>query len=88
MQQSLLVRVVRTSTNDADRRRQKRYDVEERVSVTAGGRAQACRVVNLSAGGAMIAGLPADGAPFARGTLRLDGHGGGRRGQRRSGALC
>jgi len=72
--QRVLVRVVRTSTTDADRRRKPRFHVDEPAVITVGGRAQPCRVANLSTGGAMIAGT--EGIEQAeRGTLRLDRHG-------------
>ncbi len=70
----VLVRVVRTSTSDADRRRQPRYRVDEPCMVTIGGRSQAARVLDLSASGAKIGGLEGMAAA-GRGTLRLDRHG-------------
>ncbi len=70
----VLVRVVRTSTSDADRRRQPRYRVDEPCMVTIGGRSQAARLVDLSGSGAMIAGLESVAAT-GRGTLRLDRYG-------------
>ncbi|MBP2295771.1 methyl-accepting chemotaxis protein/aerotaxis receptor [Azospirillum rugosum] len=70
----VLVRVVRTSTGDADRRRQPRYRVDEPCVVTIGGRSQAARVLDLSASGAKIAGLEGMAAA-GRGTLRLDRYG-------------
>ncbi|MHA7066407.1 PilZ domain-containing protein [Azospirillum argentinense] len=70
----VLVRVVRTSTSEADRRRQPRYRVDEPCTVTVGGQTQSGQVVNLSVGGAMITGLTGLGAAD-RGSLRLDRHG-------------
>ncbi|HYH36972.1 MAG TPA: PilZ domain-containing protein [Azospirillum sp.] len=56
---------------DADRRRRPRFQVDEACTVTVRGRAQAGRAVNLSIGGAMLAGL--DGLDAGeRGTLRLE----------------
>ena len=72
--QHVLVRVVRTSTTDADRRRLPRYRVDEPGGVAVGGRTLRGRVVNLSEGGAMIAGLTGIGVG-ERGTLRLERHG-------------
>ena len=66
----VLIRVVRTSTAEADRRRQSRFQVDEPCTVTLGGRALAARVINLSVGGAMIAGLTGVKASD-RGILRL-----------------
>ncbi|MGQ9368446.1 methyl-accepting chemotaxis protein [Azospirillum sp. A39] len=70
----VLVRVVRTSTTDADRRREPRYAVDEPCTVTVGGRTRQARVLNLSAGGAMIAGL--SGTTMGeQGSVRFDRHG-------------
>ncbi len=67
----VLVRVVRTSTGDADRRRLPRFQVDEPCSVTVAGRRQDGRVTNLSLGGAMITGLTGM-AEGTRGAARLD----------------
>ena len=49
-----LVRVVRTSTTDVDRRTSTRVDVERHGTVEVGGRAHKVVIRNLSEGGAMI----------------------------------
>jgi len=67
----VLVRVVRTSTTAADRRRQPRYRVREAATLTAQGRRHTVTVTDLSAGGAMLEGLEGLSAGAA-GTLRLD----------------
>jgi methyl-accepting chemotaxis protein len=70
----VLVRVVRTTTTDADRRRKPRYHVDEPCTVTIGGAAQTGKVVNLSTGGATLS-LEADIGNESGGTLHLDRHG-------------
>jgi methyl-accepting chemotaxis protein len=68
-----IVRVIRTSTRDADRRRAQRFAVNQTGSLTVGGQAQTVTVENLSAGGALLAtttGVPAK----ARVSLRLSGY--------------
>jgi aerotaxis receptor len=68
-----LVRVVRTSTADVDRRTSIRVDVERHGTVEAAGRLHKIVIRNLSEGGALIVGaLPGAGigAPVA---LRIDG---------------
>ncbi|MBP2312122.1 methyl-accepting chemotaxis protein [Azospirillum soli] len=69
---SVLIRVVRTSMTEVDRRRETRYgtDLPVRVEGTAGGRS--CRAVNLSAGGAALEGWN-DAVAGTRGTLHIDG---------------
>jgi methyl-accepting chemotaxis protein len=67
-----VVRVVRTSTDEVDRRAFERHVVDLPCRVTlAGGMVQAGRIVNLSEGGAAVAGLPAL-ALGSRGAVRLD----------------
>ena len=70
----VLTHVVRTSTKDADRRRQPRFRVNEPGLVTVGGQALQCTVENVSAGGALITG-PALSEIGERGILRLERHG-------------
>ncbi|WP_246148579.1 methyl-accepting chemotaxis protein [Skermanella pratensis] len=53
----VLVRVVRTSTAEANRRRDVRFDVDEPCSVEIGSDRRSARIANLSEGGAMIAGV-------------------------------
>ncbi len=68
-----LVRVIRTSTRDADRRRAHRFAVNQAASLSVGGRALSVTVENLSAGGALLAAateVPAN----ARVALRLSGY--------------
>ena len=74
----VLVRIVRTSTGDADRRRKPRYQVEETGMLLIGGDRLAVTVRNLSIGGAMIDPVTAtDGRSLAGSTghLRLDRYG-------------
>ncbi|BAI71714.1 methyl-accepting chemotaxis protein [Azospirillum sp. B510] len=71
----VLVRIVRTSTGDADRRRKPRYQVDETGTLLVGGDRLAVTVRNLSVGGAMIDPVTAtDGRSLAGavGHLRLD----------------
>jgi len=65
---TVLVRVVRTSTSDADRRGDPRFAVEAPCAVALGGREQGAVTGNLSRGGAMLRGVAAAGAT---GTLVL-----------------
>jgi methyl-accepting chemotaxis protein len=59
---STLVRVVRTSTEDVDRRRFPRYTSDYSATLHANGASHTVVVTNLSEGGAMLEGVPA-GAP-------------------------
>ncbi len=71
----VLVRVVRTSTSDADRRRKPRFRVEEAGTLLIDGARHAVVVRNLSQGGALIDPVPALGGAFPPNTpghLRLD----------------
>jgi len=67
-----LVRAVRTSTAEVNRRRKPRFAVDRRGQLRAGGLDVAVRITNMSDGGAMI-----DGelklAPGTPGTLTIDG---------------
>ncbi|CAO3421071.1 methyl-accepting chemotaxis protein [Azospirillum endophyticum] len=74
----VLVRIVRTSTGDADRRRKPRFQVDETGTLLVGGDRLAVTVRNLSVGGAMIDPVTAtDGRSLAgtTGHLRLDRYG-------------
>ena len=51
---SVLVRVVRTSTEEANRRRKPRYAVDLPCTVMVSGNRYAAQIVNISAGGAMM----------------------------------
>ncbi|HYD71457.1 methyl-accepting chemotaxis protein [Azospirillum sp.] len=70
----VLVRVVRTSTKDADRRMAMRYRCDSDCIVRAGGGDCKARLQDISEGGATIVGGPnlADGQ---RGTLSVPSHG-------------
>ncbi len=71
----MVVRVVRSSTAEVDRRQATRHPTDLRCSVTVPGAAPvSARLVNLSAGGARVEDGPALGAG-ARGTLSIDGLG-------------
>ena len=68
-----VVRVVRNSTTEVDRRQATRHPTDLRCSVTVAGAAPvAARLVNLSAGGARVEGGPALAAGTC-GTLSIDG---------------
>ncbi len=69
----MVVRVVRSSTTEVDRRQATRHPTDLRCSVTVPGAAPvSARLVNLSAGGARVEGGPALGAG-AGGTLSING---------------
>jgi len=70
-----IVRVVRTSTADAERRGAMRVRVDEPCSVEMAGRAWPARMRDISAGGAWLSGLEHT-AEGRSGTLRLGGLGG------------
>ncbi len=70
---NVLVRVVRTSTTDVDRRRRPRFAVSINGAVEVGGRAPVrVRVANLSSGGAMLMDGP-DAVAGGTLVLRVDG---------------
>jgi methyl-accepting chemotaxis protein len=69
-----LVRVVRTSSDDVDRRQAQRFGVDLPCHLTIGSELRVARLVDISAGGAAIR----DGgtmAPNTRGKLRMAGVG-------------
>jgi len=67
-----VIRAVRSSTNDVDRRKTQRYRVDLAARLSVGGLDHAGRVADLSPGGAFLRGVAA--LPIGtRGTLRLDG---------------
>ena len=68
-----IMRVVRTSTREVDRRLVQRHEVDVRARLSVQGHGtQACRVIDLSPAGARLMDAPAL-AVGARGTLELDG---------------
>jgi methyl-accepting chemotaxis protein len=70
-----VVRVVRSSTSEVDRRRATRHPTELRCSIAvAGAAAVSARLVNLSAGGGRVQDGP-ELPPGTRGTLMVDGLG-------------
>ena len=70
-----IVRVVRTSTSDAERRRATRVRVDAPCTVVVGGQAPVAAIVrDISTGGARLGGL-GHADPGAAGLLRLDGTG-------------
>ena len=69
-----VIRVVRTSTTEVDRRGEHRYPVDLTGRVTLSGRTSTARVTNLSQHGASIRSEHA-GTVGARGTLDVDGVG-------------
>ena len=75
--QTILIRLIRTSSDDADRRSSERRDVDEPcVILLDDGLRHPARLVDISEGGACIAGdtLARLGAPGCSGILRLDRH--------------
>ncbi|MBP2297912.1 methyl-accepting chemotaxis protein [Azospirillum picis] len=74
----ILVRIVRTSSGDADRRRKPRFLVDEAGTLTIDGERLAVRVRDLSVGGAMIDPVTGAGGRSLAGMtghLRLDRYG-------------
>ncbi|MFV3130030.1 methyl-accepting chemotaxis protein [Niveispirillum sp. KHB5.9] len=71
----VLVRVVRTSTEEANRRRKPRYKVDESCTLDIRGRATQARLINISAGGAMVMADGVDVAPGTVTTLSVSRHG-------------
>lgn len=69
---SVLVRVVRTSTEDANRRGQQRYPLELPVSIGVHGTTTAAKLVDISEGGAWIKGA-VDIQAGVSGTLQIQG---------------
>ena len=69
---SILVRVVRTSMTEVDRRRDTRFEANLPVTVETASGTRSCRLLNLSTGGAALEGW-ADAGAGTRATLRLDG---------------
>ncbi len=68
-----LVRVVRTSTSDVDRRTSTRVHVERNGTVEAGGRVHRVVIHNLSSGGAMIINAPPEVGVASPVMLTVDG---------------
>jgi aerotaxis receptor len=77
--QSALVKVVRTSMREADRRLQRRYEVTEPCSVDRGGQRLPATLVDISAYGALIGGVSGFVAGD-RGEIELPRRGGVRAG--------
>ncbi len=67
-----VIRVVRTSSSDVDRRRAERHPVDLPCRFSAAGNTCDARLVDLSETGARLHGAPAL-SPGSRGTLSLDG---------------
>ena len=67
-----LVRVVRTATDDVDRRGHERHDVREACSLTVGKADHNAEIINLSASGALLHGVTL--AEGTAGTLRSAGY--------------
>ena len=68
-----LVRVVRTSTTDVERRGSARVDIDRRATLLIGGRSHQVTVKNLSDRGAMIASRVADARMGLPMVLQIDG---------------
>ncbi|WP_448205714.1 methyl-accepting chemotaxis protein [Azospirillum sp. sgz302134] len=71
---SVLIRVVRTSMTEVDRRRQPRYEADLRVRIETPSGDRSGRLRNLSVGGAALEGWN-DAVAGARATLHIDGFG-------------
>ena len=69
-----LIRVVRTSTADVNRRIADRHKVDLPCRLTVAGKTHPARLIDLSEGGAHVSGAP-DFSKGVRGTLSLDGVG-------------
>ncbi|HYD30328.1 MAG TPA: PilZ domain-containing protein, partial [Azospirillaceae bacterium] len=67
-----VVKVVRTSTSDVNRRQQPRYRIERNCRVTADGKTLPGTLLNLSEGGAMVGRVPGL-FQGARGRIDIDG---------------
>jgi methyl-accepting chemotaxis protein len=67
-----VVRAMRTSMQEVDRRAEKRYPIDLPCQVVIGGQTFSVRLADLSEGGARVIGAPAQQAGM-RGVLRLDG---------------
>lgn len=67
-----VIRVVRTSTDEVDRRLDQRYDVDIGCRVSIDGASSVARVIDLSEHGASVQGGPTM-TVGARGTLTMDG---------------
>jgi len=65
----ILVRVVRTSTKEVDRRRKPRYNLDRGGVLAAGGVTYKVRIVNCSEGGALLSAIEA--VPTLTGTGKL-----------------
>lgn len=68
----VIIRVVRTSTTDADRRGEERYPVDQPCRLHVANQTHQARLVDLSATGAHVRGAPRL-QPGAEGTVSLDG---------------
>jgi methyl-accepting chemotaxis protein len=71
---TILVRVVRTSTSDADRRKSARTDIERRGTLEVGGVRHPVLIRNLSKGGALIDEVIAGALVNAPVVLGIDGY--------------
>jgi hypothetical protein len=70
----LLIRVVRTSTTEVERRTHPRHAMDHACRVMVGGESYAGRIVELSEAGAKVRGVPPQPAGV-RGTIAVDGAG-------------
>jgi methyl-accepting chemotaxis protein len=71
----ILVKVVRTSTKEVDRRRKPRYRLERAGTITVGGTAFKVAVLNCSEGGALLNATGAIPNASGHGTLSIGGMG-------------
>jgi len=69
----VLVRVIRTTTADANRRMFERIDLNVACEIKLDGTTYAARITNISEKGALVAGLP-PAVPEGRGSLGVSGH--------------
>lgn len=68
-----VIRSVRTSTAEVDRRESQRYPIDLACQLTIGGSVHSARVCDLSAGGAAVSGAASVPAG-ARGAMTIEGH--------------
>jgi len=69
----ILVRVVRTATEEVNRRRKPRYGINRSATMSAAGQSHAVTISNVSEGGLMASGLPAGIAAGTRVEVAISG---------------
>ncbi|MEI7607691.1 MAG: methyl-accepting chemotaxis protein [Rhodospirillaceae bacterium] len=69
----VLVRTVRTATEEVNRRRKPRYSISRPGTVTVAGTVHAVTIINISEGGMMASGLPSNLATGTHVTVAISG---------------